>query len=479
MTQTRKKPKTISVNFYLINSAEQYQSKGKAAHEAKERARAERAGKLSEYEKNLEIEQNKNKKKETGAIIYMSIAHDGNRFMVSTGRKVDPDRWDAKKQRVVGVDSLNDLLFEMEKWAYRIWDRAMAERYSTGEYVDITYRKADFRSYFEMNHNALHEGNGNGGGNVFEAVDKFIMEYGQKKDLGGGSGGNWTSFKNTLLEYEEAAGKLKFSSFDRDFEGNYIDHWIKKGQSNSTINNKMRFLKIFLAWAYDEKYLTINDFTKWKTVLKTLDKDDNIIALSEDEVKRMNALNLSGKDKIIRDVFVFNCYLGQRFKDLQDLKKSDAKEKDGERWVTVRTRKTGKTVNVPLIKTTKDIIDAYEGLPGNKLLPVPNIGMFNDRLKGIARLAGITEPEPHMTRSGRHKTATKTMRQKCELMSSHVARKSFVTIAHNEYGWTIEQICWVTGHTSNAVMRYLKESYEKKRELMNRFENGGAPEAEI
>lgn len=452
MTQTRKKPKTISVNFYLIKSAETYRKKNLPSDD-------------------------KNRKKQIEAIIYMSIAHDGNRFMVSTGRKVDPNLWDAKKQRVVGVDSLNDLLYEMEKWAYRIWDRAMTERYKKGEYVDIVYRKADFRSYFEMKHNALHEGNG--GSSVFEAVDKFITEYGQKKDLGGGSGGNWTSFKNTLLEYEEAAGKLKFSTFDRDFEGNYIDHWVKKGQSNSTINNKMRFLKIFLAWAYDEKYLTINDFTKWKTVLKTLDKDDNIIALSEEEVKRMNALNLSGKDKIIRDVFVFNCYLGQRFKDLQELKKSDAKEKDGERWVTVRTRKTGKTVNVPLIKTTKDIIDAYDGLPGNKLLPVPNIGMFNDRLKGIARLAGITEPEPHMTRSGRHKTATKTMRQKCELMSSHVARKSFVTIAHNEYGWTIEQICWVTGHTSNAVMRYLKESYEKKRELMNRFENGGAPEAEI
>ena len=86
-------------------------------------------------------------------------------------------------------------------------------------------------------------------------------------------------------------------------------------------------------------------------------------------------------------------------------------------------------------------------------------------MKEVGKLAGMTGDWITEKQSGR--TKTREVRPKYELLTSHVARRTFVTMCLRK-GMSPEDIRAVTGHTTaDMMMKYVKFDDESKREKMN------------
>lgn len=90
---------------------------------------------------------------------------------------------------------------------------------------------------------------------------------------------------------------------------------------------------------------------------------------------------------------------------------------------------------------------------------------YNAHLKEVGKLAGMTGDLITEKQSGR--TKTREVRPKYELLTSHVARRTFVTMCLRK-GMSPEDIRAVTGHTTaDMMLKYVKFDDESKREKMS------------
>ena len=95
----------------------------------------------------------------------------------------------------------------------------------------------------------------------------------------------------------------------------------------------------------------------------------------------------------VRDFFLFSCYTGLSYADVQKLKLSDIGiGVDVERWIFTYRKKTDTRVAVPLLPIAANILDQYKDHPcclKNKALPVSSNQKMNEYLVEIAALSGV------------------------------------------------------------------------------------------
>jgi len=154
------------------------------------------------------------------------------------------------------------------------------------------------------------------------------------------------------------------------------------------------------------------------------------------------------------ELFLIGCYTGLRFSDYSRLKPENLATFDGLSVLTIETRKTKKRVYVPILAPVKAILEKHGG--------VPPAGISNQKmntyLKELARLAGIVEQI--QVNSVRGAQRIQTVVEKCDLISTHTARRSF---ASNEYlravkeGRSFRPIMDILGMSKEATfLRYVK-----------------------
>lgn len=116
------------------------------------------------------------------------------------------------------------------------------------------------------------------------------------------------------------------------------------------------------------------------------------------------------------------------------------------------------------------ILSIASNAPTLRLVPSYGGGSLNNQkynahLKEVGKLAGMTGDWITEKQSGR--TKTWEVRPKYELLTSHVARRTFVTMCLRK-GMSPEDIRAVTGHTTaDMMMKYVKFDDESKREKMS------------
>lgn len=165
-----------------------------------------------------------------------------------------------------------------------------------------------------------------------------------------------------------------------------------------------------------------------------------------------------------RNVFVFACYTGLRFSDVMNLRWYNI---DGD-ILDVVSKKTNKRQRFALPNEAMMILSKYPKTPDE---PDPYISpritnqKYNKQLKAVGKLAGMTGDWITEKQSGR--TKTREVRPKYELLTSHVARRTFVTMCLRK-GMSPEDIRAVTGHTTaDMMMKYVKFDDKSKREKMS------------
>lgn len=134
----------------------------------------------------------------------------------------------------------------------------------------------------------------------------------------------------------------------------------------------------------------------------------------------------------------------------------------------VISKKTNKRQRFALANEVMMILSKYPKAPdepGPYIFPRITNQKYNEQLKVVGKLAGMTGYWITEKQSGR--TKTREVRPKYELLTSHVARRTFVTMCLRK-GMSPEDIRAVTGHTTaDMMMKYVKFDDESKREKMS------------
>jgi site-specific recombinase XerD len=161
--------------------------------------------------------------------------------------------------------------------------------------------------------------------------------------------------------------------------------------------------------------------------------------LTEEELTHLMTKKLEiERISTIRDIYVFCCFTGLAFIDVQNLKKSDIIEQNGQLWIKKKRQKTKNVCSIPLLEPALRIIEKYMHLSENKqtekLLPVTSNQKMNAYLKEIACICNI---DKHLT--------------------THTARHTFATTVTLANQVSIEVVSKMLGHSSiNMTKRYAR-----------------------
>jgi len=156
--------------------------------------------------------------------------------------------------------------------------------------------------------------------------------------------------------------------------------------------------------------------------------------LVQEELDRIENTNFKiERLNIIRDIFVFCCYSGLGYAEVEKLSHDDITTgMDGEKWMNILRKKTKKPYQVPILPIAMKIINRYKEhllcIKKNRVLPVPSNVKYNAYLKEIADVAGI---KTHLT--------------------THIARKTFATTVMLTNGVNIGILSRLLGHASVQV----------------------------
>jgi integrase len=152
----------------------------------------------------------------------------------------------------------------------------------------------------------------------------------------------------------------------------------------------------------------------------------------------------SSRLQTVADLFIFSCYTGIAYIDLQNLTKDNLiKGIDGQTWLSFHRHKTNIAVKLPLLLKAQNLLKKYEDFPPLEgkpwLFPRISNQKANTYLKEIAALCGI----------------------KINL-TFHMARHTFATTVTLTNGVPIETVSKILGHTDLKTTQIYAKVIENK-----------------
>lgn len=164
----------------------------------------------------------------------------------------------------------------------------------------------------------------------------------------------------------------------------------------------------------------------------------------------------------VRDIFVFQCYIGARVGDLCKLTKANIQNN----VISFIPRKTKDdkpvTINIPLHQKALEILNRYN-IPDGRLLPFITDQRYNDYLKELFEKVGLTRIVTRLNPT----TGEQEQVRICDIASSHMARRTFIG---NLYGKIESDVIGsMTAHApgSKAFTRYYNVSPELQERAIN------------
>lgn len=397
--------------------------------------------------------------------IYLIVRINQKQAKLSTGVKVYPDQWNIKKQeayiscRLTESDNINNTiankkLLELRN-QFEEFKRYLCDNPSKLENCwellrKYIYKDSNMRKTKKIN--AIHW--------LRDAItnDKTIKTSGERK---GASTmemyqGQLKSFDTFLKETDK--GAIGFEEINlaliKEYETYLFNKTVKKGKTTSTntVANKCVQLIGIIKRAEPYNLIDIHESKLDRyTKPKSRQGNENEIYLSEEDINKIYSLKLSGKEEVVRDLFVLQCWTGQRFSDIQSLNKGIIKHtSNGQVLEIVQTKKTHR-VTIPLFPITTEILRKY-----NFNLPTTAKNTTLSYLKKIGLKAGLTEE--HIVTEDRGGKVTNSIKQRWELIGTHTARRSYISNMLKR-GYDSHLLMKITGHTTEeAFKRYVKVS---------------------
>lgn len=368
--------------------------------------------------------------------IYLRITIDCLRSEIAVGRDIEPVFWDLEKRRAKGTKEtarqLNNHLDTIQSKINEVHTQMIA----TGD--EITARNLK-DSYLGKN-----------------AQSRMLLEIFREHNaemeslIGNGFSDNTLrTFKSSLkhiTEYLQVKFKLPDISIrkvDQAFIKNY-DTFLRTKHHKCTpisADKYVKHLKKIILISLSNRWITENPFMHYKSTAKPtprtfLTNDElSVIIKKEFAVERL---------KQVRDIFIFCCYTGLAYVDVQKLKPTEIGiGDDGKQWIFTSRHKTNTPVHLPLLPEAQDVIEQYKHHPvcvyKAIVLPVFTNQRMNCYLKEVADLCGIKK-----------------------WLTFHMARHTFATTITLSNGVPIETVSKMLGHTTIKTTQHYAKVLDSK-----------------
>ena len=228
---------------------------------------------------------------------------------------------------------------------------------------------------------------------LFEFIEKYIAESENRTNPKTGLRISYRSIQeyNTTLknikEFEEANHEpLDWTNISINTFKDFRDYLTT--QKNYAINNTAKHVdnfRQFLREAKDEKFVFDYSVLTTKKIIVAREEVINV-ALSEQELKRIENLKLTGiKDKV-RDLFLVSCWTGLRISDFTNIQSHNIKHREDGDYLEIFQKKTGGKVVIPCFEIVRNTLKKW-----NDVLPSVSDQKINMHIKEICKEARIEE----------------------------------------------------------------------------------------
>lgn len=316
----------------------------------------------------------------------------------------------------------SDVMLEPDQW-----EKGLVVNHGNADKLTI-YLIRLRNSIEEVELNALLKGKHISLSQLKMAIRNGLHESASLRDFTMGFVGNSERKKSTKKGYE-----YLINDIERDYGRLTLDDitydWILKWKqrmrecnlSGNTVKGRLKLLRCIVNEGIKRNLIDDDPF-KYITIGNMTPK---AVWLTMKEIRRIERLDLKGRDGTIRDLFLFGCYTGLRWSDLSTLE--EAEIKDG--IMRKVMKKTGHDVSIP-VRTLfwgkgMEIIDRYPDI--RRLSHCCCNSTANRKIKEIAEMAGIRKP-----------------------VSFHWARKSCSSNLQL-LGMSVNDVSTILGHTDVQV----------------------------
>ena len=176
---------------------------------------------------------------------------------------------------------------------------------------------------------------------------------------------------------------------------NDFDYYMKveKKLKQVTINKHIERLRKIIKLALAEGFLERDPFLLFKqkqVILQVVYLDTKELQVLEEHKFKQVRLQK------VADMFVFCCYTGLPYQEMATLKKENLIDGfDGRKWINIYRQKTKKHLTVPFLSKAEQILSKYQS--EKTLLPVISNQQFNSFLKEITAILDINKRITHHT----------------------------------------------------------------------------------
>ncbi len=414
-----------------------------------------------------------------GGMLRLRVLYNAVRSEISLGITIDIDRWDQTRQKMKGAEpdshgikpaTLNTLMAEYIIIINGVFQKFEEEKtIPSPEQVRLAFWAAARKDVVDMTNKPSPD--------ITKVMRLFMEDVGRKNAWANKTYSVFKTIERDILEFDPG---MRVSDFTEKRLTDFVYFLQTSGHSkirrksdadpsfnglrNTTVEKRIDHLKEFLKWAYDNKYSANREFMAFKPRFKTAKVKP--IFLTKEELYKLCAFRIPEEHarlETVRDVFIFSCFTGLRYSDVQNLRHSNIKKDH----IESTTIKTSDTLEININVISRRILDKYKDFDPYMALPTMSNQKMNVALKELARMAGLTDPvQETYFRGGKRFDVDY---QKWERMSTHVARRTFVSNSF-QLGIPPEVIKQWTGHSSYQAMKpYIAISSSIKADQMQKL----------
>lgn len=367
--------------------------------------------------------------------IYLRLTIAGKRTELSTGKRVEKNRWLTGKGRMCGnsnaANQLNEELALMEFSLLEAYHTMLRqnEQITPGslknKYLGIEDRSRMLVSIFEQ-HN-----------------DRIVALI--PKDYSAGTLERYkTSLSHTIefMKWKYDIPDIDIAHINHEFINEY-DFYLRhiRNCSNNTVVRYMGNFKKIIRYCLAMGWLVNDPFAMYRGKVKIIERaflTENELRAIMEKTFTINRLNL------VKDVFLFSCFTGLSYADVKKIQYQHIVIGfDSHKWLSIKRTKTGTSTRVPLLPAAQKILEKYRDQSSieitNRLLPVLSNQKMNSYLKEIAACCEIAKE-----------------------LTFHVARHTFATTVTLNNHVPIESVSKLLGHKNLSTTQHYAKLMDDK-----------------
>lgn len=369
------------------------------------------------------------------APIYVKISADSGKEEFSVFKSINPELWNPEKGGAVGnTKEAKDINAYIHYMRLQIMDHANKLREEVREltalniknsFLGIAIDEKTLCSVFQEHND-----------NVKKLVGKDFAKATHTRYVT-----NLTLLRQYMKERYKAED-LPLRKITPDFITGF-ETFLKttRGCCHNTATKYLKNFKKIMSICTGNGWIPVNPFANIKFRLDKVEK--GFLTDKELEIIRTKKFG-SERLQMVADVFLFGCFTGYAYSDLQRLTPENlVRSDDGKLWIHAKRHKTDMLSHVPVLPVTQEILDKYKYHPycqdKNVLLPVLSNQKLNAYLKEIADVCGIEKE-----------------------ITTHMARHTFATTVTLNNDIPIESVSKMLGHSSISMTQIYAKLLDKK-----------------